>query len=117
MTLPQLKCPQCLSTDQSDFSVYTQAWLQWPTLELVPGLERQLPQNDDSVECNATYDDEPEPCLYRAPFVDFVRCGSGLNVEVADYTDEHGGQPPKPPLDADDEIEDEDDDNGELEVD
>lgn len=104
MSLPKLKCPQCHSEEAGDFHVFSGAWLQWPSLELVPGLERQLPADDDTVECVAEWDDEKMPiCEYRAPFVDFVRCGSGLNVEVVDYTPLHGGVPPKDIETIDDE--------------
>lgn len=90
-----LKCPLCGSTDPEDFLIYLAAWFRWPEMVVDDTIQLGPPGDDDTVECQAEYEDPAFPqCNYRAPFKDFAACGAGEEVPVTDHSAEHGGDPP-----------------------
>jgi hypothetical protein len=93
MTAP-LTCPRC-GNDES-FYVFSPQWLQWPSLIPAPVATRPS-HPEDTAECQGEDGaDGLGVCRYRGPISDFIRKAAGEEVAVQDYSEEHGGDPPKP---------------------
>lgn len=102
----KLRCPRCGNTDL--FLVTVPQWFHCVVdsegkIQLrLADYELYDPERDDTIECRGPadpYDDSiGELCEYRAPFWVFDSGQQGPGMIAVDYSAEHGGDPPKPPI-------------------